>query len=162
MFNFIRKLLPPYGSSNDETTASTAEYPADEQDRCDHTFEESRETSQAPAEIAIIDDHFVVIEMVSVTHYCRDCGERDYSHDSTEQGRALIFDPAGAVEPAESRVTVTEVREYLARKDLSGLTNDNHPEPDVSIVNESENPEFEPDDGPVRTETVEVGADDDE
>lgn len=158
MMNFIRKLLPPYGTSNDPDPDESS----DEQDRCDHTFEESRETSQAPAEIALIGDHFIVIELVRFTHYCRDCGERDYSRDYTKQGRALIFDPAGAVEPDGDYVTLTEVEEYLARKDLSGLTNDNHPEPDVSIVNESENPEFEPDDGPARTETVEVGADDDE
>lgn len=154
MFNFIRKLLPPYGNSSTDPTSEQT----DEQDRCDHEeYDESRSTSQVPSEIALVDDHLVVVESVDVRFYCRDCGEEDWHRRFTEQGRALVFEPAGAVSPEGTHVTVTEVRDYLARKDLSGVTNDNHPEAEVSIVNESENPDFEPDDGPAHTETVEVG-----
>lgn len=154
MIDTIRSLLPPYGESNDSGEEQTTE-----QDRCDHeTWEPSEEpTSIVGDGVVLIDDYLVVIESKKVDYYCQDCGTRDLSAREYIEDRAVFFEPAGAVEAEGDYITAEEAREYAGRMQLANATNEAHPEPEERIVNESENPDFDRDDGAVRTETVEVG-----
>lgn len=119
--SLLTKLLPPYGSSNDDSYEPRSEQIS--------PFE-------APIRgVDIVQGHFAVI---------------------TENG-TYFYEPAGSFQSEYAWPSIEEAEDYLARKNLKGATNEEHPEPEKRIVNESENPEYDSDEGPAKTETVEVG-----
>lgn len=163
MLDSINKLLPPYGGGSNDNE------PTDEEPTCDHDYEKVTSPSSHQPNLSVVDGHFVAIPILRVFKECTECGDVDENGYNTTHGDALLFEPVGAIEtddwPEEDEIT-----EYIARKELAGATNDNHPEPDMTIINESENGDVDPEDlpeeesddgggssGPVRIEKLKIG-----